>query len=249
MSTTILTTKMADKDNANPIIHAQAQKSQRIDDSLRTEWWRDVALTGNTINTNSTKSSFATLPDYDSGYAEVDDYDLASIEGKQDDNNTHKIVEKDVIDSEEVFDLVRSISDPEHPLSLEQLAVVNVEHVTVDEGDIETHKPPTVSIALTPTIPHCSMATLIGLTVRVRLLRALPSRYKIDVRVRPGTHQSENAVNKQLNDKERVAAALENQHLLGVVSDCLATAGRRGASEEEALKRADELAIELGLTV
>lgn len=92
------------------------------------------------------------------------------------------------------------------------------------------------------------MATLIGLALRVRLLRSLPTRYKVDIRVRPGTHQSENAVNKQLNDKERVAAALENQHLLGVVSDCLATAGRRGASEEEALRRADDLAAELGIT-
>ena len=35
-------------------------------------------------------------------------------------------------------------------------------------------------------------------------------------------------VNKQLNDKERVAAALENDHLLGVVQQCLATAARRG---------------------
>lgn len=36
------------------------------------------------------------------------------------------------------------------------------------------------------------------------------------------------AVNKQLNDKERVAAALENSHLLGVVEGCLSSAGRRG---------------------
>jgi hypothetical protein len=79
------------------------------------------------------------------------------------------------------------------------------------------------------------------------LLRALPPRYKVDIRVREGTHQSEKAVNKQLNDKERVAAALENQHLLGVVADCLATAARRGASEEEALRIADARARELGI--
>jgi hypothetical protein len=30
-------------------------------------------------------------------------------------------------------------------------------------------------------------------------------------------------VNKQLNDKERVQAALENAHLLGVVEGCLST--------------------------
>jgi hypothetical protein len=31
-----------------------------------------------------------------------------------------------------------------------------------------------------------------------------------------------------LNDKERVAAALENNHLLEVVNQCLATASLRG---------------------
>jgi hypothetical protein len=38
-------------------------------------------------------------------------------------------------------------------------------------------------------------------------------------------------VNKQLNDKERVAAALENQHLLEAVEQCIATADRRGRME------------------
>lgn len=66
------------------------------------------------------------------------------------------------------------------------------------------------------------MATLIGLCIRVKLLRALPPRFKVTVRVTPGTHASEDAVNKQLNDKERVAAALENGHLLDVVNKCVA---------------------------
>ena len=138
------------------------------------------------------------------------------------------------IDGREVFDLIRSINDPEHPLTLEQLAVVNEAHIHVDEGDEATERAPTVLLEFTPTIPHCSMATLIGLSLRVRLLRSLPPRYKVDLRIRPGTHQSENAINKQLNDKERVAAALENKHLLGVVQGCLATASRRGADAAEA---------------
>jgi len=66
------------------------------------------------------------------------------------------------------------------------------------------------------------MATLIGLCIRVKLLRSLPERFKVDIAVTPGTHQSEDAVNKQLNDKERVAAALENSHLLDVVNNCIA---------------------------
>jgi metal-sulfur cluster biosynthetic enzyme len=78
-----------------------------------------------------------------------------------------------------------------------------------------------VDITFTPTIPHCSIATLIGLCIRVKLLRSLPNRFKVDIRVTPGTHASEEAVNKQLNDKERVAAALENTQLLSVVNKCI----------------------------
>jgi hypothetical protein len=65
------------------------------------------------------------------------------------------------------------------------------------------------------------MATLIGLSIRVKLLRSLPPRFKIDVQIQPGTHASEKAINKQLRDKERVCAALENKHLVGVVNKCI----------------------------
>lgn len=123
----------------------------------------------------------------------------------------------DPIDDREVFDLIRSINDPEHPLSLEELNVVEQVRVKVDDAGS------TVGIEFTPTIPHCSMATLIGLSIKVKLLRSLPERFKIDVHITPGTHASEDAVNKQLADKERVAAALENSSLLEVVNQCLST--------------------------
>ncbi len=61
-----------------------------------------------------------------------------------------------------------------------------------------------------------------GLCIRVKLLRSLPPRFKVTVRITPGTHSSEEAVNKQLNDKERVAAAMENGHLLELVNKCIA---------------------------
>lgn len=72
-----------------------------------------------------------------------------------------------------VPDLIRSISDPEHPLTLEQLNVTQCEHITVDDAASR------VRVEFTPTIPHCSMATLIGLCIRVRLLRSLPDRFKV----------------------------------------------------------------------
>jgi len=117
------------------------------------------------------------------------------------------------IDALEVFDIVRDINDPEHPLTLEQLRVVHPDLIKVQDS--------TVILTFTPTIPHCSMATLIGLCLRIKLMRSLPRRFKIDVSITPGTHNSEEQINKQLRDKERVSAAIENKHLLEVVNTCL----------------------------
>ncbi|XP_031252074.1 protein AE7-like [Pistacia vera] len=120
------------------------------------------------------------------------------------------------IDQQEVFDHVRDIKDPEHPYSLEELKVITEDAIEVDDEHSY------VRVTFTPTVEHCSMATVIGLCLRVKLMRSLPMRYKVDIRVAPGTHATEAAVNKQLNDKERVAAALENPNLVDMVDECLA---------------------------
>lgn len=123
---------------------------------------------------------------------------------------------EELIDQQEIFDHVRDIKDPEHPYSLEELKVITEDSIEV--SDKQNH----VRVTFTPTVEHCSMATIIGLCLRVKLMRSLPARYKVDIRVAPGTHATEAAVNKQLNDKERVAAALENPNLVEMVDECLA---------------------------
>jgi metal-sulfur cluster biosynthetic enzyme len=120
---------------------------------------------------------------------------------------------RDEIDCREIFDLIRDIKDPEHPLTLEELNVVSEDNVTVSGNS--------AVIKFTPTVSHCSLATLIGLAIQVKLLRCLPSGFKVQVRIAEGTHATEEAVNKQLGDKERVAAALENPNLLKVVNQCI----------------------------
>lgn len=122
---------------------------------------------------------------------------------------------EDPIDAREIFDLVKDIKDPEHPLTLEELNVIREEQI---KYDAETQ---VVSIEFSPTINRCSMAPLIGLSIIVKLLRTLPDELKIDVKISAGTHDAEQEYNKQLNDKERVAAALENDNLLGVINACI----------------------------
>ncbi|KAF7791292.1 hypothetical protein EIP86_002306 [Pleurotus ostreatoroseus] len=116
----------------------------------------------------------------------LEEHDSDLEQEYEDDEN-----EVEAIDQDEIFDLIRSISDPEHrSMTLEQLAVVSAPQITFDNK-----VPERVTVEFTPTVPHCGMSTFI--------------------------------VNKQLNDKERVAAALENPALLEVLEQCLSTAGRQ----------------------
>ncbi|KQK84769.1 MIP18 family protein FAM96A-like isoform X2 [Amazona aestiva] len=83
-------------------------------------------------------------------------------------------------------DIIRTIRDPEKPNTLEELEVVTENCVEVQEIGEDEYL---VIIRFTPTVPHCSLATLI--------------------------------VNKQINDKERVAAAMENPNLREIVEQCV----------------------------
>jgi len=127
------------------------------------------------------------------------------------------------IDEQEIYDLISSISDPEHPLSLGSLAVVNLPDIHIKPPSSSRSHISSILVEITPTITHCSLATVIGLGVRVRLEQALPPRFRIDVKIKEGTHSTAEAVNKQLGDKERVAAALENGTLMGVIRKMLST--------------------------
>ena len=113
----------------------------------------------------------------------------------------------DNVDALEVFDIVRGILDPEHPLTLEQLNVVNLEDIEVKGS------PPVAKVWFTPTIPNCSSASLIGLIIYIKLKECLPAGFKFRVKLKPGSHDLEEGINKQLGDKERVCAAFENEGL------------------------------------
>ena len=158
------------------------------------------------INANPAVVAEADLPSRSASrrpedpFADIIPQVTAFLDSFEEDRHTQKVVTQqnedlDPIDAQEVYDLISSISDPEHPLSLSQLSVVNLDDIHVLDGRATGQKS-TVTIDITPTIPHCSMATLIGLCVRVRLERSLPSRFRVDVRVRKGTHQSETQVNR-----------------------------------------------------
>lgn len=124
-------------------------------------------------------------------------------------------------------DLIAPITDPEHPVSLGQLSVINLPDIQITPSPaLGVPSPNTivqVSVQITPTVTHCGLATVLGLGVRVRLEQALPPNYRVDVKCKENSHSQDDQVNKQLADKERVAAALENDTLRGVLDKMLET--------------------------
>lgn len=205
---------MSDPINANPTVIDVANLPTRLDSSLKKH------DPGQELLDRITLLSLRVPHDYEAA-SDDEAPGLASDLGESTEEELEE-EEEDVIDAQEIFDLIATISDPEHPLTLAQLAVVNLPDIVVTHGKTKNELSE-VLIHITPTITHCSLATLIGLGIRVRLERCLPPRFRIRIMIKEGTHQSENQVNKQLNDKERVAAACENDQLLSVISQMLST--------------------------
>jgi len=121
----------------------------------------------------------------------------------------------------DIYDQIRTIRDPEKPQNLEELAVVLEDLVKVYPASGSAEKF-VANIEFVPTVPHCHLATLIGLCIRTKLERSLvPGQVKFDIQVKEGSHSTEADINKQINDKERVAAAMENPNLKETVEECI----------------------------
>lgn len=118
----------------------------------------------------------------------------------------------------DVFDLIRDIRDPEFSQTLEELKVLREELVQVTTSSDVLD----IRITFVPTVPHCHLATLIGLCIRAKLERDLEHfMHKIYISIAEDAHTSAVEVTKQINDKERVAAALENPQLQETVQECI----------------------------
>ncbi|EFX00836.1 hypothetical protein CMQ_1917 [Grosmannia clavigera kw1407] len=135
------------------------------------------------------------------------------------DDGDDGVYTEEPIDEQEIY---------EHPHTLGQLSVVNLPDIQISPSpllakSLDRDTLTRVVVYVTPTINHCSLVTVIGLAIRVRLEQTLPPNYRVDIEVKEGSHSQDDQVSKQLSDKERVAAALENDTLRGVLDKMLET--------------------------
>jgi len=131
----------------------------------------------------------------------------------------------DAFTAEDVFDELRSVIDPEHPgVTLADLNVITKERCVVcpmprPPGSWSKKPRRKVTVVLKPTVPHCHLMLLIALCVRTRLFDRLPldTEWKVDIALVDGSHLDQKAIEKQVNDKERVRGASENKAMMDVV--------------------------------
>ena len=85
--------------------------------------------------------------------------------------------------------MLRTIKDPEKPQTLEELDVVYEECVNILEATPKGVS--VIRVEFNPTVPHCSLATLIGLCIRIKLERHLLALFKLDIYIKKGAHATE----------------------------------------------------------
>ncbi len=98
------------------------------------------------------------------------------------------------MDKKEILEVLKEVQDPEMPVSILELDMVNEEDITI-ESDKK------VKIRFKPTSPMCPMGSVLGVLIKKKLKDALD--VDAEVTVRPGAHMNEELVNSIINSKER----------------------------------------------
>ncbi len=101
-----------------------------------------------------------------------------------------------MVTKEEVFEALKPVQDPEHPVSITdpRMSIVKKDYIDTDDTS--------VFVQFKPTVPYCPMGGLIGVLIRRRLEEVFPNK-NIEVSLVPGTHSQEDAVNQMISDDTR----------------------------------------------
>ncbi len=97
---------------------------------------------------------------------------------------------------EQVIEALHEVTDPEIPIPVTdpRIGIVRPEYVKVEDQ--------LVNVVFKPTAAYCPMGGLIGVLIRHKLEEKFPD-HTIRVRVLPGSHAQEQAVNDMISDDEK----------------------------------------------
>ncbi|MBS7622990.1 DUF59 domain-containing protein [Candidatus Bathyarchaeota archaeon] len=110
-----------------------------------------------------------------------------------------------------VIDVLRKVHDPEYPMSVVDLKIVNEEDISFDGEKIKIH--------FTPTSPFCPMGGMIGAMIKYALEKRTGKT--VEVSLKPGTHAQEKMLNEIFSDKKQYDDAIERLRRAGILERCV----------------------------
>lgn len=142
------------KDNENPVIyHIEHKKLMRKELEPCKRWRNSQHIED--ISIWEALNDHATLLEKCGLKVNIDTRNFSShctplfpIRDKNCSPSAENNIERERIDAAEVFEHIRNIQDPEHPLSLEQLNVVTLDHIQVNDNFTDDG-PSTVEVRFT----------------------------------------------------------------------------------------------------
>ncbi len=111
------------------------------------------------------------------------------------------------MDKQKVLEVLKEVQDPEMPMSILELDMVNEDDITI-ESDKK------ITVTFKPTSAMCPMGSVIGVLIKKKLKDALG--VDAEVKVRPGTHMNEEMVNDIINRKEKYEQVLKRLQEAGL---------------------------------
>lgn len=111
----------------------------------------------------------------------------------------------------DVLEVLKKVSDPELPVSVVDLGIVSEDDITVEKNK--------VTVVFTPTSSMCPMGGIIGVIIK----KVLEDRLGVDVevKVKPGTHINEEAINEMLNNKAKYNQIVKRLEESGMIERCV----------------------------
>jgi metal-sulfur cluster biosynthetic enzyme len=116
-----------------------------------------------------------------------------------------------LMDKDTVMEVLGKIYDPEYPLSVTELKIVEEEDIDIsDEG---------LTVQFKPTTPYCPMGGIIGILIKYALEKKLGIPVK--VKVKSGSHVQEEIFNEMLNQEDKYREILKKLEDSGILKSCV----------------------------
>jgi len=111
----------------------------------------------------------------------------------------------------EILEALKKVFDPEYPLSVVELKIVEEKDIFFD-GD-------KIRIEFTPTTPYCPMGGIIGVLIKYAVENKFSRQF--DVKVKAGAHVQEDTLNELLSSKEKYDETIQRLKTAGILERCI----------------------------